>query len=104
MWKIPPPRLLPATIATLAALLVVKCGVLLEVAVLHGGRPDSAIVAGAHAASTERASAAGSGHAAKEHGAPEHGKPAAGNEAKPAGSPPLPDGPPPVSESERALL
>ncbi len=56
MWKVPSPRLLPATIATLAALLVVKCGVLLGVAMLHGGRPDSAIVAAANAASTERAS------------------------------------------------
>jgi flagellar motility protein MotE (MotC chaperone) len=110
MWKIPSPRLLPATIATLAALLVVKCGVLLEAAVLHGGRPDSAMVAAAHAASTER-STEGSGHtsaerAPVEHGAAEHGKPAVagGGETKPAALPLVPEGPPPVSESERVLL
>lgn len=105
MWKVPPPRLLPATIATLAALLMLKCGVLLQVAVLHGGRPDSAMVAVANAASTEHAS---EGTRGGEHAAPEHGKSSAGKPkaAEPASVnvPPKVEGPPPVSESERALL
>jgi flagellar motility protein MotE (MotC chaperone) len=95
MWNIPPPRLLPATIATLAALLVLKCGVLLEVAVLHGERPDSAMVAAAKAASTERANEA----------APARAKPSVGGtDQKPITSPAKVESPLPVSESERALL
>jgi flagellar motility protein MotE (MotC chaperone) len=95
MWNIPPPRLLPATIATLAALLVLKCGVLLEVAVLHGERPDSAIVAAANAASTERTNEA----------APARAKPSGGGtDQKPIAAPAKVETPLPVSESERALL
>jgi flagellar motility protein MotE (MotC chaperone) len=95
MWNVPPPRLLPATIATLAALLVLKCGVLLEVAVLHGERPDSAMVAAANAASTERANEA----------APARAKPSVGGaDQKPIPSPAKVEAPLPVSESERALL
>jgi flagellar motility protein MotE (MotC chaperone) len=115
MWKMPQPRLLPATIATLAALLVLKCGVLLDVAVLHGGRLDNAIVATANAASTERTGEGAPARGAEstparggEHAAPEHGKspghaPAAA-EQNPVSSPPKVEGPPPVSESERVLL
>ena len=36
MLKIPAPRLLPAAIAAMAALLLLKCGVLLNAAVTHG--------------------------------------------------------------------
>ncbi len=104
MWKVPSPRLLPATIATIAALLMLKCGVLLEVAVLHGARPDSAMMAVANAASTERAHEGAPAHGGG-NGSSEHGKPAAGAEQKSvAPPPPKVEGPPPVSESERALL
>jgi flagellar motility protein MotE (MotC chaperone) len=106
MLRIPAPRLLPATIATLAVLLTLKSGLLMQAALMPGGRTDSAVVAVANAASTERAG---------EHGktAAEHGKPAPvrGKAAMPeaAEQPPAavaqaPSGPPPVSESERALL
>jgi hypothetical protein len=54
MRKIDLPRLLPTTIATLAALLSLKCGILSQAVVTHEGRPDSAIVTAANAASTER--------------------------------------------------
>lgn len=101
MLKIPAPRLLPATIATLGALLVLKCGVLMQAAVTHRPRADGMIVAAANAAGSE---------AAKEHAKPgAHAKPASG-EAKiaapvaPPPAPPAPEGPPAVSPSERALL
>src|ERR1700761_3626401 len=101
MWKIPSPRLLPATIATLAALLMVKFGVLMEAAVTHA-RPDSVMVTAAHAASTERSAEAETAHAA------EHANPAGPatkpGEQKPVSASPSPDAPPPVSDSERALL
>jgi flagellar motility protein MotE (MotC chaperone) len=103
MWKIPPPRLLPATIATLAALLTLKCGVVVQAVVTHSGRPEAVMVTVAHAASTERATEAAPARA------PDHAKPAAGVppspiEGKPLASPPVAEGPPPVGESERALL
>lgn len=105
MLKIPAPRLLPATIATMAALLLLKCGVLVEAAVTHGARPESVMVASANAAGTE---------AAKEH-EKEHGKspavPPAGNvpseadqQKAAATAAPAIDVPPPVSESEKVLL
>lgn len=107
MLKIPAPRLLPATIAALGGLLMLKCGVLLQTAITHRPRPDSIILAAANAASTE---------ATKEHGKPAAAAPppghakAAGSEppgrpaATPVAAPPVPEGPPPVSESERSLL
>ncbi len=89
--KIPTPRLLPATIAAMAALLLLKTGILLLAVVTHNARADSAIVAVANAASTdgitERAPA-----------------PAASHAKPPLINPTVPEGPPPVSESERALL
>jgi flagellar motility protein MotE (MotC chaperone) len=100
MWQVPTPRLLPATIATLAALLMVKCGVLLDAVALHGGKPDGVMVTAANAASTER-----SPESTPSHG-PDHGKPAATAPAgrKPVASAPPTEGPPPVSDSERSLL
>jgi flagellar motility protein MotE (MotC chaperone) len=102
MWKIPAPRLLPATIATLAALLMVKCGILLDAVVLHGGKTDSVMVTAANAASTERSPEGASAPA------PDRGKPTAPTptpaEPKPVASAPPNEGPPPVSDSERALL
>ena len=110
MLKIPAPRLLPATIAALGALLMLKCGVLLQTAITHRPRADSIILAAANASSTE---------ATKEHGKPAaapppgHGKaagsepagrPAATPTAPPVALPAVPEGPPPVSESEKALL
>ncbi|HBK04427.1 MAG TPA: hypothetical protein DDZ81_01045 [Acetobacteraceae bacterium] len=95
--NIPTPRLLPATIAAMAALLLFKSGILLLAAVTHNGKPDSAMVAAANAASTERSA---------EH-APEHPKPMPPPAPPAVVTPPapaVPEGPPPVSESERALL
>jgi flagellar motility protein MotE (MotC chaperone) len=99
--KIPTPRLLPVTIATLGALLVLKFAILSLAAMTHGPKPESAIVAAANAASTD-----GTKETAKPHGGapPPHTPPAP--EPKPAVAPPpmVAEGPPPVSESEKALL
>jgi flagellar motility protein MotE (MotC chaperone) len=93
MLRIPAPRLLPATIAALAALLILKCGVLLQVIVTHGTKSESVMVAAANAASTEQT---------KEHDKP---APQQKSVAPTASSPPkVADGPPPVSDSEKALL
>jgi flagellar motility protein MotE (MotC chaperone) len=88
MARIPSPRLLPPTIAAMAALLVLKCGTLVQAVVTHGyPPPDTGMVAAANAASSEEG---------KEHAkAPEPVK---------APAAPIPDGPPPVSDSEKALL
>ncbi len=98
MWKIPRPRLLPATIATLAALLAVKCGVLLEAAVLHGGKPDVVMVAVANAASTERAPEGAPTRASERDksaaGKAAGGAPTTAGDQKPSASPPAPDAPP----------
>lgn len=99
--NIPPPRLLPATIAMLAALLLLKTGILFQAAMTNGSKPDGVILMSANAAGTE---------AAKEHGKPSGGhtpaeqKPHAAAPAPPVVSPAVQDGPPPVSESEKALL
>jgi flagellar motility protein MotE (MotC chaperone) len=80
-------------------LLTLKSGLLMQAALMPGGRTDSAVVAVANAASTERAG---------EHGkpAPVRGKAAMPEAAEqpPAAVAQAPSGPPPVSESERALL
>ena len=93
MLKIPAPRLLPGTIAAIAALLLLKCGLLLQAVATHGAKPESMMVAVANAASTEQTK--------------EHAKPAVPTKPvvlpAPAASP-VPEGPPPVSDSERALL
>ncbi len=106
MRKIDLPRLLPTTIGTLAALLVLKCGILLQAVVTHGGRPDSVMVTAANAASTER-----SPEAPAAPPPPARPKPAADSATpaatlKPAASSPAPgsESSAPVSETERALL
>ncbi|MDB5400813.1 MAG: hypothetical protein JWQ55_2831 [Rhodopila sp.] len=91
------PRLLPATIAALGGLLLLKCGVLLQVLVTHGAIPDNAMVAAANAASTEQTKENAKPHA-------ESPPPAPAKAAVPTGPPPKLDGPPPVSDSEKALL
>jgi flagellar motility protein MotE (MotC chaperone) len=103
MTKIPTPRLLPATMATMAALLVLKCGVIVQAVVTHGSALEAGMVAAANAASSEETK--------------EHAKPATNAKTAPpaqqppatqsinASSPPsVPEGPPPVSDSEKALL
>jgi flagellar motility protein MotE (MotC chaperone) len=100
MLKIPAPRLLPASIATMAALLLLKCGVLLNIAVTHGFTPDSVMVTVANAASTEQI------REPAKPGAPV-AQPKATAPASPAQTSPVqaaPVGPPPVTESEKALL
>jgi flagellar motility protein MotE (MotC chaperone) len=112
MLKIPAPRLLPATIVTMAALLLLKCGVFLQAVATHGPRPDGVMVAAANAASTDQTKepakpAAPQKAAAPTASAPTISGPAASGPAAsgPAASgPAAKDGPPPVSDSERALL
>ena len=93
MLKIPPPRLLPATIAVLAALLVLKCGILVQAMMTDGAKPGNAIVTVANAAGTDQTKESSK--------APAPAKPV---------PPPVPaapavaEGPPPVSDSERSLL
>ena len=103
MLKVPAPRLLPTTIAALGSLLLVKCGVLFQVAVTHGTRPDSVMVTAANAASTEQtkdSSKPSAAHAVP--GAPE--KAASSGQSPNLSAAPAPDGPAPVSDSEKALL
>lgn len=102
MRKIDLPRLLPTTIATLAALLSLKCGILLQAVVTHEGRPDSAIVAAANAASTERSPETPAAPPTRAKPAAESATPAPAQ--KPTVSSPGSESPPPVSETERALL
>ena len=121
MLKIPAPRLLPATILAVGGLLVLKCGILLQVGFTHGPKPDSAIVAAAHAAGTEaakeqpkpagaetskeRVKPPAGKEAAKEHGAPASGStPPPADPKQAASTSAVAEGPPPVSESEKALL
>jgi flagellar motility protein MotE (MotC chaperone) len=96
MLKIPAPRLLPATIAAITALLLLKCGLLVQTVVTHGVKSDSVIVAAANAASTEETK-----ERAKSAVPAAQQKPVAPTAS---GPPPAVEGPPPVSESERALL
>ena len=131
MLKVPAPRLLPATIATIVALLLMKASVLALSLVHNGVKSDGIMVASANAAGAEAAKEA-KAEASKEHGKPEagkeHGKPEAGKEhgkaeagkeaAKPAAPEAapealqaaavptlaIPEGPPPVSPSEKAIL
>jgi flagellar motility protein MotE (MotC chaperone) len=90
MLKIPPPRLLPATILAVAALLLLKGAILTQAALSLGPKPDTTIVATAKA--TE---------APKEHAKP---SPAAEVQPVPVAPTAVQEGPPPVSEGERALL
>ncbi len=91
MMKIPAPRLLPATMATMAALLVLKCGVLMQAVVTHDPTSDGAMVAAANAASSDQTR--------------EPVKPTAPQKpVVPTAPSPVPDNPSPVSDSERALL
>ena len=100
MLKVPAPRLLPATIATIGALLALKCGIILQAVAIHGVMLNSAMVGAANAASTEQT---------KENSKPPSTPPPPGASVKPVATPapaqkPIPDGPPPVSDSEKALL
>ena len=92
--NVPSPRLLPATIVALAALLVWKSGTLVVAAFTNTPRSTSAIVPPAAAVGTE---------AAKE-GKDAHHPHAAASEAPKPAEPPKPEGPPPIGESEKALL
>jgi flagellar motility protein MotE (MotC chaperone) len=100
MLKIPAPRLLPAAIAAMAALLLLKCGVLLNAAVTHGFTPDSVMVTVANAASTEQIREPAKPGAPVAQ--PKVTAPAPPPQASPLPAPPV--GPPPVTESEKALL
>jgi flagellar motility protein MotE (MotC chaperone) len=118
MIKFPSPRLLPITITAMAMLLAVKCGVLVQAAATDG-RPsqESAMVASASAAGADKEHTQPSqgrspplspppadpprsdpAHATSTAGPPTVGAPA--QQAQPVTS----EGPPPVSDSERAIL
>lgn len=99
MAKIPAPRLLPSTIAAMAALLVLKGGILLQVAANHGGKTESVIVTTANAASSDLTRESPNPTAPPKTSTPP--APAAAPAPPPA---PIAEGPPPVSESEKALL
>src|ERR1700733_13472160 len=102
MAKIPAPRLLPASIAAMAALLLLKCGILLNASVTHGLKPDSVMVAVANAATTEQTKEPAKPAApATQQKATAPASPA---QVAPIQSAPAPVGPPPVSESEKVLL
>jgi flagellar motility protein MotE (MotC chaperone) len=90
MMKVPTPRLLPATIATMGALLVLKCGVLLQAVVTHDTASAGAMVTVANAASSDQTR--------------EPAKPAPAQQKSPAPVAPAEAAPSPVSDSERALL
>jgi flagellar motility protein MotE (MotC chaperone) len=90
MMKIPAPRLLPATIATLAALLVLKCGVLVQAVMTNGLTSGGEMVTIAHAASSDQTR--------------EPAKPTAEQKPPAPEPPPAEAAPSPVSDSERALL
>jgi flagellar motility protein MotE (MotC chaperone) len=111
MLKIPAPRLLPATIVAMAALLLLKCGMLLQAAATHGPRPEGVMVAAANAASTDQTkepAKPGAPPAPQKAAAPTGSGAAASGVATSApaasGRSAARDDPPPVSESERALL
>ncbi|WP_428542042.1 MotE family protein [Rhodopila sp.] len=104
MLKVPAPRLLPTTITVMAAVLLLKCGVLLEAAFSDSAMLDSGMVASANAASSDETKqpespapptrqkiAAAAALAASRAAAPQPS-------AEPAATPQ------PVSDSEKALL
>jgi flagellar motility protein MotE (MotC chaperone) len=93
MLKIPAPRLLPMTIATLAALLLVKSGGLLEATLTADHRPDRGLMAIARAVGAETEGAKGAA------------RPTAAPAAEPTPSPQAAaPADPPISESEKAIL
>jgi flagellar motility protein MotE (MotC chaperone) len=116
MIKLPAPRLLPVTIAVIAMLLMVKCGVLVQAAVTDGrSSQESGMVASANAASTDKEHAKPSPIRSPPLSSPPadppktdaaHASPAPSTVSPPAGpeQPTATEVPPPVSESERAIL
>jgi flagellar motility protein MotE (MotC chaperone) len=91
--KIPTPRLLPMTITTLAALLLVKGSNLLEAALTADHRSDRGMMAIARAAGAETEGGKG--------GARPTAAPAAEQKISPQAETPAD---PPISESEKAIL
>jgi flagellar motility protein MotE (MotC chaperone) len=102
------PRLLPATIAMLAAVLAAKSTSLVR-AVVTLGQPAAFVTAAWASAPEAPATAEKPGAKHAEHGQP--AKPEPGVEKKPVADQPrasgaatVPEGPPPVTDSERAVL
>jgi flagellar motility protein MotE (MotC chaperone) len=107
MLKIPAPRVLPMTIIAIAALLVVKCGTLLEAALTTDHQVQRGLVTIAKAAGVEvtREKGKPAEHAKPAETGGEHGKAAEAPRAEQAPfATAAPEGPPPVSDSERAVL
>ena len=101
MLKVPAPRLLPTTITAMAALLLLKCGVLLQAAVNHDAKFDSAMVASARAASSDETKEPAR-PAPPER--PKAAAPAPSKQAPPQASAEQQAGPPAVTDGEKALL
>jgi flagellar motility protein MotE (MotC chaperone) len=88
------PRLLPVTIAVLALVLVAKAEVLVRFAIDRG--ESASVITAARAAGSEAA-----GSAEKPGAKPVH---QATRQPQAAETPPVPDGPPPMTEGEKAVL
>jgi flagellar motility protein MotE (MotC chaperone) len=110
---LPAPRLLPVTIAMIAVLLVVKCGIVVQAAVTDGQRRESAVVNAALAAEAEKPAAKPAVNQAPPLLPPpaEPPRPGAERAAAHAGEKPgeaptakRQEEPAPVSESEKAVL
>jgi flagellar motility protein MotE (MotC chaperone) len=104
--QIPAPRLLPATICALAAVLAVKTTVLLRAAILND--QPAALISAAWAAGTDTPAAAPKpgakpGDPAKPERAADKA-PAATVPSKPDDKPATAEGPAPVTDAERAVL
>jgi flagellar motility protein MotE (MotC chaperone) len=114
MLDVPLPRLLPTTITVLAIVFALKCALLVQRAVTDDPNPALAVLAVASAAGAEHIKEAPKPVPAGAPAAPQgkgQGKdrPKAEGEAAeakpdPAKAAPAAEGPPPVSESEKALL
>ena len=107
------PRLLPATIGMIAAVLMVKSFSLTRAVFMNAPAPGliAAAQAGGHDAPAQGAKPPGAHGARAEakppgaHGAKSEAKPAAAPEPpRPEEKPSAPEGPPPVSDSEKAVL
>ncbi len=112
--RTPTPRLLPATIAMLAVVLVAKTLSLVGAVTGWGGSSGmiASALAGGHGAAAPPPAHGAPAHGPPAHGAKPDAKPAAhGGQGKPAAEPPpapepppVPAGPPPMTESEKTVL
>lgn len=100
--RIPTPRILPLTIAVMAALLAVKSVGLVRAAALSAEKSSTLVVASAQASEKPAEKKPAEKTAEKPAAAP-HGSPPPKPAAEEAAPPPIPTEPP-ISDSERAVL